>query len=156
MAGVIDALKLGWRSVGANAARNALGHEAVEAIRTKTINDAIGRGVTAQQLAALHPQLQANGENFLKDFHAAYKPPTFDSVPENLAYGASQRLSGVANGAGQMVQGMGGIPGLALQAAFIAPMFMGGMGQQEQPQEYTPEEIEMIRRQQQQQQGQYQ
>ncbi len=79
----------------------------------------------------------------------------FKSGAEDLAYGVSRKMGGVAGGANQMVQGMGGIPGVALQAAFIAPMFMGGMGQPQQEQ-YTPEEIEMIRRQQQQQQGQYQ
>lgn len=149
MAGIIDAVKLGWRSFGDDAIRAATVREAVQKAKVdRVIESAAKSNMSAQKLAENYPKIQADATNFLNDFHAAYKQPSFDSLPENLAYSASRKLGGIAGGANQMVQGLGGIPGVALQAAFIAPMFMSGMGQQEQPQqpELQPYEQEALAR----------
>lgn len=130
MSGVINALKLGWRSLGDDALRATTINQAVEKAKVdRILEGALKSNMSGRQVAEAFPKIQADATNFLNDFHAAYKQPTFDSVPENIAYNVSRKVGGVANSAGQMVQGMGGIPGVALQAAFIAPMFMGGMGQ---------------------------
>jgi len=155
--GIVDALKLGWRSIGDDAARVALGHDVAGAIKTASINDAVSRGVSGQDLAQLYPQIQSNAEDFLTNFHAAYKPPTFDSVPQNLAYGATRKVAGGLNAINQGLEGVGGIPGAALQAAFVAPMFMQGGGQQQaQQNSYTNDDVDMMRRQQAMQQQQQQ
>lgn len=136
MAGLYDAFKLGLRSHLDDAARAAFAREAAETLKTTKANAAVTGGMSATELAEAYPKLQREAENFIQDFHSAYKQPEYSDMPEAMAYGTGRKLGGVRDSVGGMVQSMGGVGGVALQGAFIAPMFMsmgGGVQEQLQP-----------------------
>jgi hypothetical protein len=144
-----NAFRAGLRSLGDDAARAATIKNAVDK-NTDRIVETLRRTKTAEELAAVFPRILQEDANYVSKFNAAYPQPNYEGA-EALAYGTGRKLGGVSQAVNNFTAPLGGVPGIAMQAAFmvpmVAPMFMGGGEQpQQQPAQPDPFEQEAILR----------
>lgn len=125
---ITQAFTSGMRSLGEEAMQNYLIKNAVQQNLDDGVRQMVSK-LSAEQVAQAWPQLMKDADDYLARFSQAMPAPTFDNAAEQFAYGAGRKVQGAKQIVGNTVQSMGGVPGVAMQAAFmypmIAPMFQG-------------------------------
>lgn len=128
-----SAFKTGMRSLGEEAALKYLAQQGMQA----NLDDAakvIINGMNADDAAQAIAKMSRDADDYLASMSQAFPQQSFDSVGEELAYGIGRKTQGIKQKVGNTVQSMGGVPAVAMNAAFMYPMIAQVF--QGQPEEY--------------------
>lgn len=137
-----QAFRRGMQSVADSAAARNFAEHLGQTQTAERMAQMQSNGLSAQELAAAYPEIQAQANRYANDFLSNVKPVTEDNMFDAAANFAGRKVKQVGsfameNPAGQMA---------LFSAPMLAPVFMSA--NDDESQQYTPEQIAQIQRQQ--------